>query len=315
MFRKSGIIILCAVLAAVCLSSCSERKKTAAENGKITIMTSIVPQKYLVERIGGQHVKVDVMVPKGSDPHDFAPSPSLIMALSKAKIFFTVGMPFEEQLLKKIGGSGLKTLIVDSAKGITRRAMLHEEGECGEHEHDGHCEHGHDKERENLDPHVWNSIPNLEIMAKNICDALCKEAPQYAEDFKKNLSVLDNEFSSIQKEISGLLEPFKGRTFYVFHPAFGYFADSCGLKQKAIESEGKSPTPKQLAAIIAMAQKEKVSIIFVSPQFPVKSAEAIASAIHGAVVKIDPLPADPVTNFRDTALAIKKSFSSGQNEK
>lgn len=315
MLRKSGIAFLCAALAAICLSSCSERKKPATENSKITVMTSIMPQKYLAERIGGKHVSVEVMVPKGSDPHNFAPTPSLIMALSKAKIFFTAGMPFEEQLLKKIGGSGLKTLIVDSTKGITRREMSHEEGESCEHGHDGHCEHKNGEEHKNLDPHVWNSIPNLEIMAKNICDALCLEAPQYAEEFKKNLSALDSELAAIQKEITELLAPFKGRTFYVFHPAFGYFADSCSLKQKAIENEGKSPTPKQLAAIIAMAQKEKVSIIFVSPQFPVKSAEAIASAIHGAVVKIDPLPADPVTNFRDTALAIKKSFSSGQNEK
>jgi len=302
MFKRSGIFVLCAALAAVFLLSWSERKKSAAQNGKITVMTSIVPLKYLAERIGGGHVSGEVMVPKGSDPHDFAPTPSLIMELSKAKIFFTAGMPFEKQILKKITGSGLNTLIVDSSTGIVRRHISHEE-----EEHDGH---GHDEgEHENLDPHVWNSIPNLKIIAKNICDALCKESPQYSEEFRKNLLALDAELTEIQNDISKILAPFKGRTFYVFHPAFGYFADSCGLKQKAIESEGKSPTPKQLAAIIAMAEKEKVSIIFVSPQFPVKSAEAIASAIHGAVVKIDPLPSDPVANFRETALAIKKSFS------
>ena len=247
------------------------------------------------------------MVPKGSDPHDFAPTPALIMELSKSKIFFTVGMPFEAQIMKKISGSGLKALIVDSSAGIVRREISHDEEE--------HEEHGHgEEEHENLDPHVWNSIPNLKLIAKNICGALCKEFPQYAEEFRKNLAALDTELTEIQNDISKILAPFKGRTFYVFHPAFGYFADSCALKQKAIETEGKSPTPKQLSGIIAMAVKEKVSIIFVSPQFPVKSAEAIASAIHGAVVKIDPLPSDPVANFRETALAIKKSFSTEKDE-
>ena len=302
MLRKSGISLIFAAFLTVFLFSCSKKEKAVGNTGKITVITSIAPLKYLAERIGGGYVSAEVMVPKGSDPHDFAPTPALIMELSKSKIFFTVGMPFEAQIIKKISGSGLKTLIVDSSAGIVRREISHDEEE--------HEEHGHgEEEHENLDPHVWNSIPNLKIIAKNICDALCKESSQYAEEFRKNLLALDAELTEIQNDISKILAPFKGRTFYVFHPAFGYFADSCGLKQKAIESEGKSPTPKQLTGIIAMAAKEKVSIIFVSPQFPVKSAEAIASAIHGAVVKIDPLPSNPVANFRETALAIKKSFS------
>ncbi|OGV39620.1 MAG: hypothetical protein A2020_02840 [Lentisphaerae bacterium GWF2_45_14] len=302
MLRKSKVFLIFAIFA-VLLFSCSKKRKADNSAGKITVMTAIAPQKYLVEKIGSGYVAVEVMVPKGSDPHDFAPTPTLIMQLSKAKIFFRVGMPFEDRIIEKIRGSGLKTLIVDSSEGIVRRKISQDE------EEHGNLDHGDDN-HDNLDPHVWNSVQNLRIMASNICAALCKESPQHAQEFKGNLSNLDSELAGIQKEISTLMAPFKGRTFYVFHPSFGYFADSCGLKQKAIEAEGKTPTPKQLSEIIKLAIKENVTIIFASPQFSTKSAEAVASAIKGAVVKIDPLPANPVANFRAMASEIKKSFAS-----
>jgi zinc transport system substrate-binding protein len=232
------------------------------------------------------------------------------MALSRAMIYFETGIPFEKRIVDKIKHSGIKILLIDSSKGIKRIPMSEGILSGGEHDehHDEHHE-AHHGGREALDPHVWNSVKNLEIMSANILDGLCKAAPSSKDYFKKNYGELVSELKKLDGEIATLLNPFRGRAFFVFHPAFGYFAESYGLKQRAIEIDGKSPSPKQIRALIAKARREKVKIIFVEPQFGDESARTVAKALDGAVMVINPLPENPVDNFRNIAEKLKKAFT------
>ncbi len=109
-------------------------------------------------------------------------------------------------------------------------------------------------------------------------------------------------------KIKELLKPLAGRSFYVFHPAFGYFGDTYGLHQQAVETGGKTPSPKQIAELIESAIADKVKIIFVQPQFDPKSATAIADTIGGAVVEMNAMPSDILTNFEEMAQKIKQSL-------
>ena len=84
----------------------------------------------------------------------------------------------------------------------------------------------------------------------------------------------------------------------VFHPAFGYFTDTYDLVQEAVEIEGKSPRPRQLANLIGQARKDGVKVIFVQPQFDPRSAETIARAVGGRVVSIDPLAENILQNIQ-----------------
>jgi zinc transport system substrate-binding protein len=87
----------------------------------------------------------------------------------------------------------------------------------------------------------------------------------------------------------------------VFHPAWGYFARTYGLKQVPIEIEGKSPKPAQLQALIEHARRRKIKVIFVQPQFSTKSARVVAKAIGGRVVLADPMAEDWGENLRRQA--------------
>jgi zinc transport system substrate-binding protein len=293
------------------LVSCSENKKvdSTGKTDKLRVFVSILPEKYLVDRIGGEYVETGVMVPKGQDPHGYAPTPKQIMQLGNASVYFEVGMPFEKRIVSKLKGSDSGIKFIDICKGIKRREIS-----GGEHDHDhDHAEvHDHGREHEGLDPHVWNSISNLKMMSGNICDELVKLAPAKADYFKKNLNALDDEMTKLEDKLKLQLKPFKGRTFFVFHPAFGYFADEFGMKQEAVEVDGKSPTPKQIAELIKEARKDKVKIIFVAPQFNAQSAEAIAKSIGGAVVSLDPLPENPLKNFSDIAKKLEQALKRGK---
>jgi zinc transport system substrate-binding protein len=158
------------------------------------------------------------------------------------------------------------------------------------------------------DPHIWLSAPEIEILAYNIFDALVRADPVYKTLYKINLDQFIKELEEVHVTLQKLLKPYRGRSFFVFHPSFGYFADAYGLKQIPIEIEGKSPTPRQIEALIKEAKRQNVRIIFVSPQFSQKSAGIIARAIGGAVVPINPLEKNALKNLEDIALKIQSSL-------
>ena len=145
-------------------------------------------------------------------------------------------------------------------------------------------------------------------MAGNMASALIDAMPERKESIQKNLASLQHEISALDTRLASILAPHRGKTFYVFHPAFGYFAAAYGLQQKSVEISGKSPTPRQLAALIRQAKEDRVRTIFVQPQFDRKSAETVARAINGTVVPIDPLDQEVLRNLAVSAEAIAQSL-------
>ena len=105
------------------------------------------------------------------------------------------------------------------------------------------------------------------------------------------------------------LQPCKGKSFFVYHPAFGYFAQLYQLEQKAIELGGREVTPARMAAVIREARKAQVKVIFVQKQFNPSSARALARAIKGEVAELDPLAPDVEKNFKEISAALVKGLT------
>jgi len=160
------------------------------------------------------------------------------------------------------------------------------------------------------DPHFWMNPKNMEIMAGTICEELKRIDPAGAKEYDRNLSLLRADLESLDREIAKKLAPLKGRAIFVYHPAFGYFMDRYGLKQRAVEIQGKSPRAKKLAELIAAARAENVKVIFVQPQFSRRSADRVAKAIDGVVVPLDSLAEDYMSNLRRMAEKIARSLGS-----
>lgn len=279
-------------------------------DGRMVVAVTIPPQADLVERIAGDRVRVEIAVPPGQDPHAFSPSPRQVMELGRAAVFFRIGMPLEDQLLPRLGDASMR--IVDTAADVHRRAFADGEGPPCEGHHHGHSHegHGHDCQAHagHPDPHVWLAPALLAVQADRISEALCDVDPAGAELYRANLQKLKERLDEVEAEIAAMLAPHRGQAFYVFHPSFGYFADAYGLRQMAVELEGKSPSPRQLRTLIAQAKADHVKVIFVQPQFDQRSAESIASAIGGSVVEIDPLRKNVIDNMVDIAAQLQRGF-------
>ncbi|TKB27428.1 ABC transporter substrate-binding protein [Desulfopila sp. IMCC35006] len=260
----------------------------------VEVFVSIPPQKWLSDKIGGEHITTGVLIQKGQDPHTFEPTPRQVMALTRAQLYFTVGMEFENQIIEKLRQSSMEQKIVDSTAGIQRIALV---------------KHDHNHNHTGFDPHVWLSPVNLKTMAARMTSALIGIDPENSSDYKVNLDKLNRELDALDSDIASQLQAYAGATFFVFHPSFGYFAKRYDLHQEAVEVEGKSPTPKQLANLIAEAKADKVKVIFVQPQFDPRSGQAIARAIGGEVVPLDALAEDVTGNLKTIAAKISAALA------
>ena len=169
-----------------------------------------------------------------------------------------------------------------------------------------HADHAHGW----MDPHTWLDPVNVKKISENICTELIRLDPEHEDEYKENLRGFLADLDELGRGISQILLPFKGREFFVFHPVFGYLGDRYGLVQRAVEVEGKEPSARQLAGLIADIREKGARVIFVQPQFSSKSAEAIAKAVGGKTVAIDPLARDYLTNMEHIAVKLAEGLRS-----
>ena len=274
---------------------------------KIPVSVSIAPQAFFAEKVGGDRVAVHVILPPGRSPATYAPTPAQVSQLNRSRLLFRIGVPFETALLPGIEQTVDSLEIVDTRRGILLRRM---EEESHDHGHGDHSkENTHASETgEGFDPHIWMDPLLVEKQAATIREALVAIDPEGEAVYQENCRNFQEELKALDARIRGVLAPVKGSSLLVFHPSFGYFAEAYGLRQIAVEKSGKSPRGKDLSRLIKKARKENVRIVFVQPQFDRHAAEKIAAAIQGAVVPLDPLARDYVSNMETMARTVAEGL-------
>ncbi|WP_338053468.1 metal ABC transporter solute-binding protein, Zn/Mn family [Rhabdochromatium marinum] len=267
----------------------------------LRVFASVVPVQTFIQTIGGDQVDARVMVRPGFNPATYEPTPQQIAALAEAELYVRIGVPFEQAWMERIRSANPKMQVIDAREGIALRqleAHTHDEHAHDDHQHDEH-EHEHDGHDEHeQDPHVWTSPPLVIQIAGVIRETLTELDPAHAEEFTRNHAAFVAELQALDQELHAQLDPLPNRKFMVFHPAWGYFADTYGLTQVPIEREGKEPGARALAALIEQAKEDGIRVIFVQPQFDQRQAREVAQNINGAVIAVDPLAVDYVGNLR-----------------
>ena len=256
-----------------------------ADRGKPRVFVSIAPLGYFTRRIAGRHVTVSVLIAPGGNPHTYTPTPRQIVRLSRAGLLLCAGSGFEQIVSSKLAW-GKQLRVVNVARGVDT--------------HEGH--------EDGSDSHVWMSPRIAKTLTAGICRELCTLDPPHAEDYRNNLRKLRDDLDALDASLTKTLAPLKGKTFFVFHPALGYFAKDYGLIQEAVESEGKSPGPRHISDLIARAKTAGAKAIFVQPQFSRRAAGIIAEEIGGRVVVLDPLSADYINNLKHIAEELQKAL-------
>ncbi|MEN8246856.1 MAG: zinc ABC transporter substrate-binding protein [Thermodesulfobacteriota bacterium] len=274
---------------------------------RIPVSVSIAPQAFFAEKVGGDRISVHVLLPPGRSPATYAPTPAHISQLTRSRLLFRIGVPFETGLLPGIEQTSENLEIVDTRKGITLRKISEEAHIHGHEDHGPETTHTYNAD-EGYDPHIWLNPLLVKKQTATMRDALVTVDPQGEPDYRENCRLFQKELEDLDARIREVLAPVKGASLLVFHPSFGYFAEAYGLRQVAVEKAGKSPKGKELARLIKKAKAENVRIVFVQPQFDQHAARKIAAAIDGAVVPLDPLARDYLANMEAMARAVAEAL-------
>lgn len=261
--------------------SCGRRLKDVD-----TLTVSIPPQKYLLDAIAGDKMKVNCLLGNGADPETYDPSMSHLINVENSVAYFRIGsIGFEDAVIKRIKTSRPDLNIIDTSKGIDFIRGTH---------------HGHE-----TDPHIWTSATNARIIARNMYDALVKIDPHNADYYKANLDRLIARIDSTDAVIRADIAAAPSRAFVIWHPSLSYFARDYGLTQIALGTEHKEASINELRERIAKAKESGAEVMFLQPDTDNRQTRTINDQLHLPTAVINPLD----YNWEEQMISIGKNLA------
>lgn len=274
----------------LCLTACSSKQQQSEEP---TVTVTLEPLRYFTEAIAGDKFKVVSMVPKGSSPETYDPTPQQLVNLDKSTAYLRIGhIGFEQAWMDKLTTNAPHLKIFDTSKGID---VIQEAGhDHGDHHHEG-----------GIEPHIWNSTRNASVIADNIYAALCELDSENEPYYKHRRDSLQQIIAQTDTEVRNQLQN-ADSTFLIYHPALSYFARDYGLKQISIEEGGKEPSPAHLKELIETCRRDNARVIFVQQEFDTRNAKLIADELGITVIPINPLSYEWQEEMINVAKALAK---------
>lgn len=312
--RAGAAGLLGLLLATGLLPSTGCARRAPSETANAAAAT-ISPLADLLGRVAGPGWEVRTIVPPGTSAHLFEPAPKDVRRLAGVRLVVTVGGGYDDwagQLARSVA-AGATLLDAGESLGIGLEPGTGHEG----HSHPGHG-HGGGMGEAEVDPHWWLS-PELAARATaSMAGALAALDPAGAEGYRARAEATRADLDRLDRELSALLAPFRGRAFLAAHPAWPHFAARYGLRMAgSIEpAPGREPSPRQLRALIDEARAGGFDVLFTEPQFPESAARAIAEDARLRIGLLDPIGGVPgrATYFemmRFNGAALTTTFGAG----
>ena len=278
-----------ALLAAACGGGGSGGgEDRVAGDTRVRVVTSVSPLRNLIENVGGARVRVEGLVPEGTNAHTFSPPPSAARTLSQAELIVLNGLQLEtpmQEMAASVGASDATLLLLGDATVQTGAYVF---------------DFSFPASQGRPNPHLWTD-PNLAMLyAALIRDALVRRDPSsagyYAANyarFQDRILVMDAAFRVAIATI-----PASQRKLLTYHDSFPYFGTRYGLEIiGAIQPSGfADPPPQEVAGIVRQIREAGVPAIFGSQVFPSEVLAVIASeagAVQVSTLRDDDMPGDP----------------------
>lgn len=319
MKMQKGLLLLGTVVLSVLLTACGgQEKKEASSNEKIQVMTTFYPMYEFTKQVVGDKGDIELLIPAGTEPHDFEPSAKDLAKISDSDVFVYNSTELEtwtDNLTDTIDTK--QTEIIQASKDIKlMEGTEHEHEEAHDHDTQEHEEHGHSHE---LDPHVWLD-PALAIKeVETIRDQLSKKYPDDKAAFEKNAASYIDELKKLDEEFQTAFKDAKNKTFVTQHAAFGYLANQYGLTQEAIAgiSPDQEPSPSRLSELKHYVDDNQVKVIYFEENASSKVAETLSKETGVKLEVLNPLESltdkqikdgeDYLSVMRENLAALKES--------
>ncbi len=279
-----------AIFAVACSSPAPEAPSASPRREALRVVATLSPLAFVAGRVAGTGVEVATLLPAGRSPHTYEATPGDVRRGSHAQVVVRAGhpsFPFEERLLR--------SLVAPDGPAVVNLWSLSGEAQ------------GERAGEPVGDPHVWLSPPRLERLATVLAHEFSRLDPAGRAGYEERAQGFKAELAAVDARIAALLAASPCKVYLVDHPAWGAFDARYGVRQLAIEREGKEPSPATLAAVAGEVAAHHLRVLFVEPRRPVASRNALAAAFGVEVAELDPLAPDLLANLERVATAIARS--------
>lgn len=261
--------------------SCRNSGETEKPDNKLKVIATVFPIYDMARNIGGDKVKVTMLLPPGTDAHNYELKPNDIIKISKADLFLYVNMEMERWAYKVITAttSNSKLLPVETGNGIAMLPLTDKDGHEGEDHHSS-----------KFDPHIWLDFNNAQKMADNIAAALVKIDSSHSDYYLKNAADYKNKLAALDNKFRTGLADCKSRTvLHAGHWAFAYLANKYNLKYYSVYnvSADSEPEPQKVMALIQQIKNTKVRYIYSEDLINPRMAETIAHETGAGILKLN----------------------------
>lgn len=237
--------ILCICL--IFLVSCSSTKDSEKSSGKIKIVATIYPYASIAQEIAKDKADITVIVPSGTDPHDFEPTPSVIKSINDGDLILYNGLGIDDWFNDIEKDTLDKEKIINANEGISFIKV----------DPDQHS-------NEIYDPHVWLGLSEVLIIGENIKEKLIDIDEKNAQYYEENFKTFSERISETIKEYEEKFSNINEKYFITGHSAFAYLCREFNIEQKSVENvfgEGNY-TANTIAEIIEFAKNKNIKTIF-----------------------------------------------------
>jgi len=262
------------------------------------IAVSIKPLHALVQGIMGNTGEADLLMRQSASPHGYSLRPSQLRLLQKARAVFYIDDAFEHFLRNALGNLPPTVEVIEIAHQPGMEILpLRDNDDWGDHDHSvqGHQEksdhtntdHDHDED----DLHIWLDTDNARTMVEIITRKLGEIYPDNKPIYRKNANSLLGRLELLDKDLTSILDPVKGKPYIVLHDAFQYFDHQHGLNGvgSITVEPNQPPSITDVQKIRDKLLDKDVICVFREPQF---SDRLIETVIEGSSVRVGTL--DPI---------------------
>lgn len=255
--------------------SCAKEKQ-----GKSNIAVTIYPFKSIVQEIVGNKVKIDVLLPAGADPHTYEMSPSDLMKIQNAKVFFYGA--------ESLDGWAAK---IETESKIELLKLIPKEFLIDIKTSNDHSHHSDDHNHYGVDPHFWSDPLTVNSMLDSLTKILSFLYPDHKEYFIENSLKFSKKLVELDKKIREQTKVLENTKVYSAHPFYNYFFYRYGIEVVgSLEiSPGQQITPKFLKNVSEEISRKNVQAIFINKQHISKSAQLLAEYAKIKLVELDPM--------------------------
>lgn len=249
----------------------------ATEDEKLKVVTTFYPLGEISRQVGGNKADVSVIVPAGSEPHEYEPTPQDIASMYSADIVVINGSGIDAWATKirpDMESKGVKVLVMSQILGFDdgRDAAVHEEG-------DG------------ADPHFWLDPVLAQREAASIENVFKDVDMENRDVYTENVKAYTQVLQDLDRSYRDGLSSCKNKTVVTSHDAFGYLAKRYGFETLSIAgfSPESEPSTRQLADLARLAREKNIRYIFFETLVSPRLAEALASEIGAQTLVFNPL--------------------------